>query len=84
MTEVSPFDNISLKDIPTILPMLSLPEQEKLLAELEHLNKLKKQKKAQTKFIDFVKQMWPVFISGGHHGKMAEAFERVARGDCKS
>ena len=24
-----------------------------------------------------------MFISGKHHGKMAEAFERVARGDCK-
>jgi len=83
MSEVSPFDNITIKDIPTILPMLSLPEQEKLLAELEHLNKLKQQKKAQTRFIDFVKQMWPVFISGKHHGKMAEAFERVARGECK-
>ena len=83
MPEQSPFDNISLKDIPTILPMLSQVEQEKLLAELEHLNKLKKQKKAQTKFLEFVKQMWPVFISGNHHAKMAEAFERVARGDCK-
>ena len=83
MSEASPFENISLKDIPTILPMLSLPEQEKLLAELEHLNKLKQQKKAQTRFIDFVKQMWPVFISGKHHGKMAEAFERVACGECK-
>ena len=83
MSEASPFDDLSLKDIPAILPMLSLPEREKLLAELEHLDKLKEQKKAQTRFIDFVKQMWPVFISGKHHGKMAEAFERVARGDCK-
>ena len=83
MPEASPFDDLSLKDIPAILPMLSLPEREKLLAELEHLDKLKEQKKAQTRFIDFVKQMWPVFISGKHHGKMAEAFERVARGECK-
>ncbi len=57
MSEVSPFDDITLKDIPTILPMLSVSEQEKLLTELEHLNKLKQQKKAQTRFIDFVKQM---------------------------
>ena len=68
MPEASPFDDLSLKDIPAILPMLSLPEQEKLLAELDHLDKLKEQKKAQTRFIDFVKQMWPVFISGKHHG----------------
>ena len=34
--------NISLKDIPSILPLLSVPEQEKLLAELEKLEELKK------------------------------------------
>ena len=79
----SPFEDITLKDIPAILPMLSVPEQEKLLAELEQLKRLKQQKKAQTKFIDFVTQMWPVFIKGRHHDKMAEAFERVARGECK-
>ena len=83
MNSASPFDDISLKDIPQVLPLLSLPEQEKLLAELEHLARLKKKKKAQTKFIDFVTQMWPVFISGRHHAKMAEAFERVANGTCK-
>jgi predicted phage terminase large subunit-like protein len=79
----SPFENISLRDIPSILPLLSQPEQEKLLAELEHLGKLKQKKKAETRFIEFVKQMWPTFISGKHHAKMAEAFERVARGECK-
>ena len=41
MSEASPFDDLSLKDIPAILPMLSVPEREKLLAELEHLDKLK-------------------------------------------
>ena len=79
----SPFEDITLKDIPAILPMLSLPEQEKLLAELEQLKRLKQQKTEQTKFIDFVTQLWPVFIKGRHHDKMAEAFERVARGECK-
>ena len=79
----SPFDNITLKDIPSILPLLSQLEQEKLLAELEQLNKLKKKKRAQTKFIDFVKQMWPTFISGKHHSRMAAAFERVAKGESK-
>jgi predicted phage terminase large subunit-like protein len=82
-TASSSFDNISLKDIPAILPLLSQGEQEKLLAELEHLARLKKQKKAQTKFLDFVEQMWPTFIKGKHHARMAEAFERVVRGECK-
>ena len=82
-SSASPFRDINLRDIPSILPLLSQPEQERLLAELEHLAKLKQKKKAETKFIEFVKQMWPTFISGKHHGKMAEAFERVARGECK-
>jgi hypothetical protein len=79
----SPFDDISIRDIPKVLPLLSQPEQEKLLAELEHLARLKKKTKAQTKFLDFTDQVWPTFISGRHHAKMAEAFERVASGKCK-
>lgn len=79
----SPFHDISLQDIPKVLHLLSQAEQERVLAELEHLTKLKKQKKAQTRFLDFTKQMWPTFISGKHHARMAEAFERVARGECK-
>ena len=59
MTQSQLLDNISLKDIPTILPALSVPEQEKLLAELEKLEELKKQKLAQGKFLSFVSQMWP-------------------------
>ena len=39
----SPFENISLNDIPAILPALSPSEQEQLLAELEKLEKLKTQ-----------------------------------------
>ena len=78
-----PFESISLSDIPKVLPMLSSVEQQKILAELQQLERLQGRKLAQTKFIEFVKQMWPVFISGKHHSKMASAFERVASGDCK-
>ena len=76
-------ENISLKDIPTILPALSPGEQEKLLAELEHLQSLKTRKLSQERFFAFVKEAWPTFIAGRHHAKMAEAFERVAKGECK-
>lgn len=77
------FDNISLKDIPTILPLLSEAEQQRLLAELDHLEKLKRKELCQTKFLPFVREMWPSFIDGRHHRVMADAFERVARGECK-
>jgi len=76
-------DSITLKDIPTILPMLSVAEQEKVLAELQHLEKLKNRKVAQEKFLAFVNKVWPTFIAGRHHAKMADAFERVARGEIK-
>ena len=76
-------ENISIKDIPAILPMLSLPEQEKLLAELDKLEELRTKQQAQDKFIPFVNQVWPTFISGRHHAKMASAFERVAAGESK-
>jgi predicted phage terminase large subunit-like protein len=75
--------NISLKDIPSILPLLSVPEQEKLLAELEKLEELKSRKLSHNRFLAFVNAVWPTFISGRHHTKMADAFERVAEGKCK-
>ncbi len=83
MSAQSPFKDISLKDIPKILPLLSAPEQERLLAELEKLAEMKTQKLAQEKFLAFVKEVWPTFIGGRHHARMADAFERVARGECK-
>tara|TARA_R110000796_G_scaffold244787_2_gene368128 strand:- start:259 stop:1788 length:1530 start_codon:yes stop_codon:yes gene_type:complete len=79
----SPLDDIALKDIPSILPMLSQGEQERLLAELDHLGELKKRDLLQERFIKFVEEVWPTFIAGRHHGRMASAFERVAAGDCK-
>jgi predicted phage terminase large subunit-like protein len=76
-------EEISLDDIPRILPALPLHEQEQLLAELEKLEKLKRNKNTQEKFMAFVKEVWPSFIGGRHHAKMADAFERVANGTCK-
>ena len=75
--------DVSLKDIPKILHKLPPREQEKLLAELDKLAELKKRKLAQDKFLAFVKEVWPTFIAGRHHAKMADAFERVANGTCK-
>jgi predicted phage terminase large subunit-like protein len=75
--------NISLADLPKILPLLPLHEQERLLAELEKLSELKSRKLCQNNFLAFVREVWPTFIAGRHHAKMANAFERVARGECK-
>ena len=74
---------ITLEDIPKILHKLPVHEQEKLLAELEKLEDLKTRKLSQQKFIKFVETVWPTFIAGRHHYRMADAFERVARGELK-
>jgi hypothetical protein len=47
--------NISLRDIPSILPLLSVPEQEKLLAELEKLEELKSRKLSHNRFFSVCK-----------------------------
>ena len=56
-------------------------ERVKILALVEELNKRAKKEKAKIDFISFVEHVWPEFIKGAHHMKMAAAFERVARGE---
>ena len=62
---------------------LSDSDMRVLEAQLIKLEKLKERELCQTKFIKFVEKVWPTFISGAHHKRMADAFERVARGECK-
>jgi predicted phage terminase large subunit-like protein len=76
-------NRVSLKDIPAILPFLPEEEQNRLLEDLTALEQLKTKEQAQDKFMHFVKQVWPNFIHGKHHEKMAAAFERVASGEIK-
>ena len=60
------------------------PEQQKeILALIEEYESVKEKETARENFIPFVKLMWPSFIHGKHHEIMAEAFEKVARGDLK-
>jgi hypothetical protein len=76
-------NDVSLKDIPAILSKLTESEQHQLLVELEKLQELKEKELAQDKFLAFVEKVWPSFIAGRHHAKMAAAFEEVANGTCK-
>jgi predicted phage terminase large subunit-like protein len=76
---------ISLKDIEQLIAAGKLSESDLrvLEAQLTKLEKLKDRELSQTKFIKFVEKVWPTFISGAHHKRMADAFERVANGTCK-
>jgi predicted phage terminase large subunit-like protein len=77
--------DISLKDIEALIQSGKLSETDLrvLEAQLTKLEKLKDRELSQKKFIKFVEKVWPTFISGAHHKRMAEAFERVANGTCK-
>ena len=77
--------NLTLKDIEAVINTGKLSESDLrvLEAQLIKLEKLKDRELCQEKFIKFVERVWPTFISGAHHKRMADAFERVANGTCK-
>ena len=77
--------SLTLKDIEMAISTGKLSEADLrvLEASLVKLEKLKDRELCQEKFIKFVERVWPTFISGPHHKRMAEAFERVANGTCK-
>ncbi len=58
-------------------------ERERVLELLTELEGAKSKESARTGFLDFVRMMWPSFIAGDHHKIMADAFERVSRGELK-
>jgi len=76
---------VTLKDIEALINSGKLSESDLrvLEAQLIRLEKLKDRELSQQKFIKFVEKVWPSFISGAHHKRMAEAFERVASGQLK-
>jgi len=43
----------------------------------------RKIEKTQVDFISFVKRVWPEFIEGDHHKKIAEKFNDIANGKIK-
>lgn len=65
--------------------LATLPESDKArIAKLvEELNKRKTRELAQVKFLAFVQAVWPGFIYGRHHARIAQEFEKVVNGECK-
>jgi len=77
--------SLTIKEIEMAIKSGKLSEADLrvLDASLIKLEKLKDRELCQEKFIKFVERVWPTFISGAHHKRMADAFERVANGTCK-
>ena len=60
------------------------PEVRLRAAELlEKAKEAKADRGTENTYMGFVKHVWPAFIEGRHHKIMAEAFERIARGELK-
>ena len=82
-------NNQTLPDAASLSALLAnisnLPESDlrDLNLRLQKLEKLKDQEVCKERFIKFVKRVWPTFVDGRHHVRMAAAFERVARGEIK-
>lgn len=69
----------ALRNIDTLAP----DTKARVLGLLEERERLARTTRARNEFIPFVNEVWPDFIVGAHHRIMADAFERVARGELK-
>jgi len=65
------------------LPNLPPAAQQKVGALIAEARRAKTQQAVRTDFMAFVKYVWPNFIHGRHHEKMARAFEDVVAGRIK-
>ena len=76
---------LSAKEIEALMQSgrLSEADMRVLDRQLAKLEELKRRELSQQRFMKFVERVWPSFIGGKHHSRMAAAFERVARGESK-
>jgi len=68
-----------VEDYRALIPLVDELERAKIMMLLEY----DRVEKCQESFIYYASHMWPGFISGKHHQIMANAFERVAKGELK-
>ena len=67
------------KALPTLPPAV----QQKIGQLIAEARRAKTKELVKNDFMAFVKYVWPGFIHGAHHEKMAEAFQLVAEGKLK-
>jgi predicted phage terminase large subunit-like protein len=68
---------------PRVLAGMSEDEAREYLLLQEKLFRIEQLEHQRGDFLSFVKAMWPQFIAGRHHKIMADAFERVRKGELK-
>ena len=75
---------ISLRNrIEQALPQLDDDVAGRLLTLVSALDKVEKKHRATSGFLAYVEEMWPEFISGYHHKRMADAFDKIVEGRLK-
>jgi len=72
-----------LQTLLKLLPTMTESQMRDLYVSLEEHDQLESRENAANNFMDFVHKVWPNFINGAHHVRMARAFERVASGKSK-
>ena len=75
--------DVNIDSLHTALANAPPKEKAKILEIVEELNKRKTRALAQEDFLEYVRAVWPDFISGSHHRRIAKIFEAVARGEKK-
>jgi predicted phage terminase large subunit-like protein len=73
----------ALRNNPALLKQIPDAVKPRVFTLLEELEQRKEAELAQKSFMAFVNKVWPNFIHGAHHAKMAAAFEKVAEGKIK-
>jgi len=81
MNQITPLQII--KKNPHLLSKLPAEVKAEVADYLEELADRERSEKAKSSFMEFVTQVWPSFIHGAHHKRMAGAFEEVMSGQCK-
>jgi predicted phage terminase large subunit-like protein len=72
-----------LREVEKRLPTLPPEAQQKLGGLIAEARRSATQQLAKSDFMAYVTYVWPSFIHGRHHEKMAEAFQKVAEGRIK-
>ena len=72
-----------LSEAERLLPTLPEAAKQKVGALVAEARKTLTRDLAKKDFMAYVKYVWPNFIHGRHHEKMAKAFQRVAEGEVK-
>ena len=75
-----------MDDLAKYLPQIALlppSEQKALLTLMQKLDTAKAKQEATQNFLPFIHYMWPSFIDGAHHKKMANLFDEVIAGKKK-